>query len=273
MRDGRATAAAGFLEVDGARLRFCDEGHGFAIVLIHGWGLDLGMWQPQVDLWRERFRVVRFDRRGFGLSTGRPSLASDLRDVETLLRRLKLTRVALIGMSQGARAALRVAAGTLRERVACLVLDGAPHDTGASAEPEVPIERYRQLMREDDERWRREWLAHPFMRLHTQDAAARQLLDAIVARYPAHDLRQADVMSAAEPVDLTAIRVPALVINGVLDTRRRVAMGDELARLLPRAERALIAHAGHLPNLDDPPGYARCVSAFVDRHADSDASR
>jgi len=146
MRGSRASADS-FIEVDGARLRLRDEGQGFPVLLVHGWALDLDMWQPQVAAWAARMRVLRYDRRGFGLSTGSPSLAADMRDIESLLRRLNLQRVAIVGMSQGARGAMCAAAGPLRGRIACLILDGAPFDGSDSGEPEVPLARYRELAR------------------------------------------------------------------------------------------------------------------------------
>jgi pimeloyl-ACP methyl ester carboxylesterase len=137
MRGSRASADS-FIEVDGARLRLRDEGQGFPVLLVHGWALDLDMWQPQVAAWAARMRVLRYDRRGFGLSTGSPSLAADMRDIESLLRRLNLQRVAIVGMSQGARGAMCAAAGPLRGRIACLILDGAPFDGSDSGEPRCP---------------------------------------------------------------------------------------------------------------------------------------
>jgi len=65
------------LQVPGARLRYRDEGSGRAVVFVHGWTLDLDVWEPQLPLAAE-LRVVRYDRRGFGLSSGDPSLAHDV---------------------------------------------------------------------------------------------------------------------------------------------------------------------------------------------------
>ncbi len=266
MRSPPAPAADGFIEVDGARLRYRDEGSGFPLLLIHGWALDLDMWAPQSAALSRHMRVIRYDRRGFGESTGSPSLDADVRDAEVLFSRLKISRAAILGMSQGARTALRVAAGTLRERVACLILDGAPVG-GPASEPELPLERYREIARTQGlEAFRAELRRHPFAKLRTRDPAARALLEKITARYPAKDLLGRDETPGAAAT-LPAIDVPMLVLNGALDTARRRAMGNELCRVLPRAERALVPAAGHLPNLDDPTTYNRLVLAFVERHA------
>jgi len=268
MREPRAEAPEGFVEVDGAKLRLEDEGRGFPLLLVHGWALDLDMWQPQVVAWVGRWRVIRYDRRGFGRSSGAPSLGADARDIEAVVKRLNLERVALIAMSQGARAAMHAAAGPLRARIACLVLDGAPFDVNDAGEPEVPLVRYRELARTRGiDAVRDEWQRHPFATLTTRDPAAHRLLALMTARYPGHDLvtRPHAVEIAGPPVE--RVDVPALVLNGVDDTPRRRAMGDELARVLPRAERALVENAGHLPNLDNPAGYNQLVESFIEGHA------
>ncbi len=268
MREPRASAGDDFIEVDGARLRYRDEGQGFPVLLVHGWALDLDMWQPQVVDWRGRLRVIRFDRRGFGSSSGSPSLAADARDIESLLRRLNLLRVAILGMSQGARGAMHAAVGPLRGRVACLVLDGAPFDGRDSGEPEVPLDRYREIARNRGlDAVRSEWRRHPFANLQTADRGAHELLSLMTARYPARDLLSRRQPSAAAMSAADSIDVPTLVVNGAGDTPRRCAMGDALSRALPRAERALIPDAGHLPNLDNPVEYNRLVLSFIERHA------
>jgi pimeloyl-ACP methyl ester carboxylesterase len=50
-------------------------------------------------------------------------------------------------------------------------------------------------------------------------------------------------------------------------------MGEQLKRTLPGAERALIADAGHLPNLDRPAEYNRRVLSFIERHASAGQER
>ena len=268
MREPRASAADRFIDVDGASLRLRDEGQGFPVLLVHGWALDLDMWQPQVAAWAARLRSIRYDRRGFGLSSGSPSLAADAGDIESLLRRLNLQRVAIVGMSQGARGAMRAAAGALSGRIACLVLDGAPFDAGDPGEPEVPLDRYRALARTRGiDAVRGEWRRHPFATLQTEDRAAHDLLSLITARYPAHDLLAGPEPSSVASSAAAAIDVPTLVLSGSGDTRRRCAMGDELSRTLPNAERALVANAGHLPNLDNPADYNQRVLSFIERHA------
>src|SRR5262245_26329822 len=97
-----------FLSGD-ARLRFRDEGAGAPVVFIHGWTLDLDAWEPQAAALAPSLRVIRYDRRGFGLSGGTPGRAADLEDLSALLGHLGLDAATLVGLSQGARVALAFA--------------------------------------------------------------------------------------------------------------------------------------------------------------------
>src|SRR5690242_14341866 len=96
------------LDTPGARLRYRDEGQGRDMVFVHGWTLDLDVWEPQAPL-ASHLRMVRYDRRGFGFSTGQPSLAADVADLRVLIERLGVNSPLLVGMSQGARVVLEFA--------------------------------------------------------------------------------------------------------------------------------------------------------------------
>jgi pimeloyl-ACP methyl ester carboxylesterase len=262
-------AADRFFSGGGVRLRYRDEGRGPAVVLVHGWTLDLDMWNPQVVALRDAFRIVRLDRRGFGLSSGRSSPDCDVADLEALCRHLALGRVALVGMSQGARAVLGFAAAA-PTRVACLVLDGAPDVDGESiADDDVPVAHYRALVRARGiDVFRREWAAHPLAQLQTRNPAMRTLLRTMIGRYPGTDLLEYPPSADAvrDSLRLEFMTAPALLITGDHDLASRVNAADALAQRLPHAERAGIEGAGHLPNLDNPDAYNKLVRSFLGRH-------
>jgi 3-oxoadipate enol-lactonase len=261
------------LQVPGARLRYRDEGAGRAVVFVHGWTLDLDIWEPQATLAAE-LRVVRYDRRGFGLSTGQPSLTQDVSDLGTLLSVLGIASPLLVGMSQGARVVLEFAARH-PAFVRGLVLDGAPPllDSATGAAEDPPLEALRQLATRDGlDAFRRAWSMHPLTQLVTGDARMRTLLARILARYPGNDLL-ADSLPR-ETIDsqlLDAIRVPVLIVNGARDTETRRCAGAALRNALTTAELVLIPDAAHLPNLDAPVEYNQLMSGFARRHLPSAA--
>jgi non-heme chloroperoxidase len=90
---------------DGTSLFVQDFGSGPPVVLIHGWPLSADMWEYQVpDLLDAGFRVVAYDRRGFGRSD-QPGSGYDYDtladDLDSVLRATKLENAALVGFSMG----------------------------------------------------------------------------------------------------------------------------------------------------------------------------
>ena len=263
----RPTHAADlFVVVDGTRLRFRDEGRGPAVLLVHGWTLDLEMWDPQVTALRDSFRLIRLDRRGYGLSGGTPAPARDSEDLAALCKHLGLRRVALLGMSQGVRAVLGLA-GAAPDQVEALILDGPP-PLAAASDPEVPLERYAALVRTQGiEAFREEWAHHALMQLRTRNPEARALLAAMIARYPGGDLRHAASRAQTVPrVRLESLAAPTLVLSGAYDVASRKRAARELTARLSHAELAEIPGAGHLPNLDRPDAYSRLCREFLTHH-------
>lgn len=261
-------AADRLLDVPGARLRYRDEGAGNAVVLVHGWTLDLEMWEPQAPLARH-FRVIRYDRRGFGLSTGFPSLADDVTDLQALLVSRGVADPILLGMSQGARVVLEFAVrfpGVARG----IVLDGAPPVSAGDDydATDLPMQAFRQAAaRGGLPAFRKLWSAHPLTRLVTREAATHLLLAAIFTRYSGQDLIAPPPQpreSLAERL-LDGIHTPVLIVNGALDVDSRRRAGLRLQEALPAASHVLIQNAAHLPNLDAPRDYNRLISEFASR--------
>ena len=264
-----AAATDRWCDSDGATLRYRDQGSGPAVMLVHGWTLNLDMWGPQLASLGSGFRTISVDRRGFGLSSGQPSINHDSDDLQALCRHLALARVALVGMSQGARAVMGFALAA-PQRISCLVLDGPPDLFGADAADSAAREQHRALVRAGGiAAFRCEWLNHPLMRLRTRDPSARQALRSMIDRYAGRDLAAAAVDTAKDPLpqQLASLQVPTLVITGEHDVAERIAAANVLARLLPRAQRATVPEAGHLPNLDNPAAYNAILRAFLGHHA------
>jgi pimeloyl-ACP methyl ester carboxylesterase len=286
------------LQFEGATLNFRDEGRGPAVVLVHGWALDLEQWSQVAIALRDAFRVVRFDRPGFGRSGGAPSIEADTRAIAALVDGLGLGRVALVGASQGARSVLRYALDR-PATVAALVLDGAPLEgalPGPRVEDTAPLDQLAALAAAGDLQAVRDALAtHPFFMLRSADPGASARLREMLQRYSGADLGPPPRVSAspgtatAAPGGITAsgaiaapaastapapnvaarlgeLTMPALVLNGEFDTAHRRLAGDALAYGLPRAERAVLAGAGHLACLDRPGEYAGRLRDFLTLH-------
>lgn len=249
-----------YIEHAGARLRWRSEGSGPAVVLLHGWALDLSIWNLLAPLLAARFTVLRFDRRGFGLSEGVADIHRNVDDLRAIMDAAGMQQAALLGMSQGARLALHFALAQ-PARVSALVLDGAPE---IESESELPLALYRQRLESGGVAALRAMiLTHPLMQLHTMQPAARAALLECLSHYRGLDLLHA-VPRATAP-DLAKIAAPTLVLNGMLDSEARREAGRHIAAAIAGAERVELPDAGHLALLDAPEAYANAVSGFLSR--------
>ena len=129
------------------------------VVLIHGWPLSWRMWEPQIGpLTEAGYRVVAYDRRGFG-SSGFPwggydydTFAADLKDV---LDELDLRDVTLVGFSMGGGEVARYAGryGTDRLKSVVFMSSVAPFmlktDDNPDGVPQKVFDDMKQGIRED----------------------------------------------------------------------------------------------------------------------------
>lgn len=111
---------------DGVQLHVKDSGQGRPVVLIHGWPLTGDMFEFQtLALLEAGYRVITYDRRGFGQS-GHPATGYDYNtfadDLASILKRLDLNGVTLAGFSMGGGEIARYLSRHGAERIAKAVL-------------------------------------------------------------------------------------------------------------------------------------------------------
>ncbi len=86
-------------------LHYQDHGTGPAVILIHGWPLSGSSWEKQTPaLLQAGYRVIAYDRRGFGKSS-QPAFGYDAdtlaNDLDALIKHLQVERAAFVGFSMG----------------------------------------------------------------------------------------------------------------------------------------------------------------------------
>ena len=134
------------LAEDAIHLHIEDSGgSGQPVVLIHGWPLSAQAWEPQVSALRAAgYRVVAYDRRGFGRSDtpqsgyGYDTLA---RDLQRVLNHCGLQDVALVGFSMGGGEVARYLANYGESRLRSVVFASAvtPYLMRKADNPEGPL--------------------------------------------------------------------------------------------------------------------------------------
>jgi 3-oxoadipate enol-lactonase len=258
----------GVLERPGARLVYEMTGEGPAVVLIHGFGLDMRMWDPQVGPLAARFRVVRYDCRGFGASGPfDPAVPyTHAGDLVALLDHLDIGDAVLAGLSFGGRVALQTAlAASDRIRGLALldaVLDGVPWDPeSARALDEVA----RRVQDGGVLAGREAWLAHPLFAAARERPDLACALAAMVAGYPGqHWLGQDSHRQTRPPINvLEGVAGPVLVAVGERDVPSFREMSAVLARRIPGAIYRVVADAGHMINMEQPAAVNELLTRFM----------
>lgn len=229
------------------------------LVLANSLAATLEMWDGQVPVLTERFRVLRYDHPGHGYSgadeiEGMESLA---RGVLELLDGLELERVSFCGVSIGGAVGMRLAldAPSRLERLvlACTSARFGPAESwqeradlvraeGVAAVADVVLERWFTPAFPDVQRFREMFVA-------TDAEAYAQACEAI---------RDWDARDA-----LHAVRTPTLVISASDDPSTPPEHQAQIAEAIPGARLETIPGARHLANVEFPDAFNELVLSFL----------
>jgi pimeloyl-ACP methyl ester carboxylesterase len=109
-----ATPPSQFVEIDGVRMHYRDEGEGPVVVLLHANYSSLFMWEPWVAALRDRYRVIRLDLPAHGLTGPEPGGNYTLERIQQLFEKFvdekELGRFTVVGTSIGGTVAMRYTA-------------------------------------------------------------------------------------------------------------------------------------------------------------------
>jgi len=247
-------------------------GDGTAVLLIHGLGSDLHYWDRHVPELARHHRVLRFDVRGFGRSDAPPgpySPALFAADVNALLQAVGIGAAHVVGLSMGGVIAQRFALD-FPKRVRSLVLVSTSSEVGPKSVAA----------------WQR--LADTIAR-HGFDAraadASRAFSPGFAAAHPEIVAEASRLTASCNPsgyvaaaravsdyhwtADLSAARVPVLILQGLEDQLTPPGGSVKMSRAFPFARLLLVPSAGHNLPIEQPDVFRTAVLAFcagIDLH-------
>jgi pimeloyl-ACP methyl ester carboxylesterase len=259
---------SGFVQVDGGKLYYEIAGEGMPLVLIHGGAMDRRMWDDQLADFAEYYRVVRFDVRGFGDSPAPTTRFTPSEDLSALLDALSIERAHVVGLSMGGGIAVDFALAH-RERVGALVL-AEPGITGWQFSPQVMRTMgavFAAIQRGDMEEAQTLFLDSPALRSAKDDPEAFAKIERLV-RDNFGGIRSQVMMGFVEPraIDaLARIEAPTLVLVSEKAEGDARAIAERLVADVPDRERAEIAGAGHMMNIEQPERFNATVLDFLAR--------
>ena len=234
-----------------------------ALLLLHSIGTNLHVWDAPADLLESRFRLIRLDLRGHGLTTvtaGPTTIERLAADAVAALDALGIDAAHVAGLSLGGMVA-QAMASTTPDRVLSLIAV----DTAMAIPPAQNWHQRAAAIRAAGmaaivDGVIPRWVTPDFM----ADPAAAGLRQMLMRTDPEGYAAAAEAIAAADLTETTsALRLPTLVIVGDQDVATPPAAAAAIREAIPGALMEIIAGAAHISTIERPADVAGAISRFV----------
>lgn len=251
--------------LNSVRLHWREDGdrHGPPVVFANSLGTDLRLWDDVIARLPSSLRLIRFDKRGHGLSSCPPapySLDELVDDTEQLLDELGITECAFVGLSIGGLIGQGLAARR-PDLIKAMVLSNTAARMGDRAMWQGRIDAIQAggieaLASAILERW----FGEDFRKTDAFEAWQNMLVRCPREGY----LGCCAAISEADFTKTTAtLKLPVLGIAGSLDGSSPPALVKSTIDMISGARMVTVDGAGHLPCVEAPDHYARIVADFL----------
>jgi pimeloyl-ACP methyl ester carboxylesterase len=265
----------GYIEQSDGRLYYEEAGEGAPLVLGHAGFVDSGMWDPQWETFAQRYRVIRYDMRGFGKSDPAPGPRNRRDDLLQLLQHLQVARAALMGCSMSGTLMLDFALEHPEMAQALVIVSSSPSGYQPAGDPPPELLEMFPAAKQGDtarvsELQMRLWIDGPKRQPGQVNPQVRQRASEM-NRIPVErgtffiaDLQPADPLDPPAIARLGSVQAPTLILAGALDYPTTILAADIMADGIPGARKDLFAHSAHLPNMEQPDEFTQVALHFLD---------
>ena len=237
---------------------------GLPVILSNSLSTDHRMWDDQLPALADKYRVIRWNKRGHGGSEATLPPYDLAEDVCCLMNVLGIERAHYVGLSTGGAIGQYLAA-TQPGRVDALVLC----DTSSYVPAEVWDSRMAVARREGMEGVARasieRWFT-PAFRQARPDVVAKFHAMIVNTELPGYIGCASALKQRMLGPLLGKISAPTLVVVGAEDPSTPVAHSEVIQRGIAGAELAVIDDAAHISNAAQPEEFNRLLRMFLDRH-------
>ena len=246
--------------------RFDGPKEGRVLLVANSLMANGSMWDSNVPALADRYRLLRYDKRGHGgsgLSLGPYSIAQLADDAIGLLDALGIEKAHFMGLSIGGMIGQQLGA-RYPERIYSLSLCNTASEMPPRSlwEERFEIARTKGIAGLVDGTIQR-WFTAPFIARAPQEIekVREMILGTDVNGYIACGSAVRDM---AQSTMLLKIKTPTLVLSGRHDPACKVEQGTVLHRLIDDSQMVIIEDAAHLSNIEQPDRFNQVVRDFID---------
>jgi pimeloyl-[acyl-carrier protein] methyl ester esterase len=249
------------------------SGTGPDLVLLHGWGLNVRVWDGLVEELSDRFRMIAVDLPGHGrssVSSGRGTPAERAWLIHQTLSSVS-DRYSLLGWSLGGQIALDLAAAMPWQIEKLVLVAATPKFVAGPGWPygmaEAVIAKMAAQLQTHYERTVSDFLELQVRGSVEGAGVLEQLRNALLLHGEAQPAALQAGLNTLATTDLRAtlshVRVPTLVIAGQNDRITAPAAARALAEALPNSRYVEMRRAAHAPFLSHKTEFAALVAEFL----------
>ena len=247
-------------------MRVAISGAGPALIYVHGFTTTSEFWKEQVEPFSRDYLVIRPNLPGHGTSPQprerKYTIEAFVDDLDDLFRQLNIKTAVLVGLSMGGTIAQLFALRNPKLLRGLVLVGATAHGLGPDVNAKNVIHAIDNVgiaIASQNVIERSFASSAPQTLL---EFAKKEVVKTpeFVARDAIKSLNETDLRPK-----LKAISVPTLVIVGDEDIITPPSESQALAAEIPRAELAIIKHAGHFPMLEQPAAFNQALRQFLER--------
>ncbi len=256
--------------INGLNINYIDEGQGQLLVMLHGWGSNIDLFNGVTNFVKQKYHVVAMDMPGFGKSDEpkEPMCVDDYVDfVLSFIKELypEEKEIIFLGHSMGGRIIIKLASGIHDGRIQTSF--NIPKVILTDSAGIIPVKTEAQKKR--TKRY------HFYKNLLTKTGLAKAFpgtLNKLQKKFGSADyaaaspvMRQSLVKVVNEDLEpyMSSVAMPALLIWGDKDTATPLSDGQKMEKLMPEAGLAVINGAGHYSFIDNQYLYNKILGSFL----------
>lgn len=241
------------------RLFFETRGQGPNLVLLHGWGLNSGVWEPVSHILEQHFRITLLDLPGFGRNADFLPEQYDLDSICSMVVDCLPDKSSLIGWSMGGLVAQKLAIDYPEKCENLVLVASTPKFCEAEDWPGIKENVLQMFSRQLEQDFSK--TLDRFMAIQAMGSESARddikLIKSHIEQYPIPDDKALhaglNILDGTDlRIDIDRISSPIYRLYGRLDSLVPIKVVDEIERIKKSTNMHIFPHASHAPFISHP---------------------